>query len=111
MRCTLGNEIYKDNFCRVCGFLVRVRESCRTSSNFGCGYGGVTELQKFRVLRHVRADRAHRSSGRVQKVLYVPVPRVLWHGTYRTFRNSGCGYECTTELTEVPGTDMKVELP
>ena len=42
--------------------------------------------------------------------------RVLWHGrtelpavpgivarAYRTYRSSGYGYECPTELTEVPG--------
>ena len=38
----------------------------------------------------------------------VPVPRVLWHGSYRTHRRSGYGYESPTELTEVPGTGMKV---
>ena len=38
----------------------------------------------------------------------VPVPRVLWHAAYRTHRSSGYGYECPTELTEVPGTGMKV---
>ena len=24
----------------------------------------------------------------------LPVPRVLWHGTYRAYRSSGYGYEC-----------------
>ena len=38
----------------------------------------------------------------------VPVPRVLWHGAYRTHRSSRYGYECPTELIEVPGTGMKV---
>ena len=38
----------------------------------------------------------------------VPVPRVLWRGAYRTHRSSGYGYEGPTELTEVPGTGMKV---
>ena len=38
----------------------------------------------------------------------VPVPRVSWHGAYRTHRRFGYGYECLTELTDVPGTGMKV---
>ena len=38
----------------------------------------------------------------------VPVPRVLWHGSYRTHRSSGYGYESLTKLPEVPGTDMEV---
>ena len=58
-------ESCKVMFCRVCGFRVRVRESYRT----------------------------HRSSGRVQKMLY-PYPGYC--GTGRT------------ELTEVPGTGMNV---
>ena len=37
-----------------------------------------------------------------------PVPRVLWHGSHRAHSSSGYGYECPTELTEVPGTGMKV---
>ena len=32
----------------------------------------------------------------------------LSHGAYRANRSSGYGYECPTELTEVPGTGMKV---
>ena len=31
----------------------------------------------------------------------VPVPRVLWPRAHRTYRNSGNGSECHTELTEV----------
>ena len=54
-----------------------------------------------------RSYGTHRSSGRVQKNA-VPVPRVLWHGAYRTHRSSGYGYECPTELTEVLGTGMRV---
>ena len=38
----------------------------------------------------------------------VPVPWVLWHGSYRTHRSSGYGYESLTELPEVPGTGMKI---
>ena len=37
-----------------------------------------------------------------------PYPGVLLHGAYRAHRSSGYGYECHTELTEVPGTGMKV---
>ena len=38
----------------------------------------------------------------------VPVPRVLWARAYRTSRSFGYGYECRTELPEVPGTGMNV---
>ena len=37
----------------------------------------------------------------------VHVPRVLWHGSYRTHRSSGYRHESLTELPEVPGTGMK----
>ena len=92
-------------FCRVCGFRVKAWESYRTS--------------KFRV-RVWKCCRTHRSSGycgtgiqnsqkfRAGTKNDVPVPRVLWHGAYRTHKRSGFGYECPTELTEVPGTGMNV---
>ena len=38
----------------------------------------------------------------------VPVPRVLWHGAYRTHTSSRYGYERHTELEEVPGTGTGV---
>ena len=38
----------------------------------------------------------------------VPVPRVLWHGSYRTHRSSGYGYGGRTELPELLGTATKV---
>ena len=34
----------------------------------------------------------------------VPVPRVFVAVAYRSYRSSGYGYECPTELTEIPGT-------
>ena len=62
-----------------------------------------------------QAYRTHRSSGRVQNIMY-PYPWVLWHGYYRTHRSSGYGYESLTkfqnfrlllhgrtELPQVPG--------
>ena len=79
-------------FRRVCGFRVRVWESCRTSRSFGYGYGSVTELTEVPGIV-ARAYRTHRSSGRVQKMLY-PYPGYC--GTGRT------------ELTEVPGMGMNV---
>ena len=79
-------------FCRVCGFRVRVWESYRTSRSFGNGYGSVTELTEVPGIV-ARAYRTHRSSGRVQNMLY-PYPGY-------------CGTGCT-ELTEVPGTGMNV---
>ena len=85
-------EISKVMFCRVCGLQVRVWKSYRTSRSFGYGYGSVTELTEVPGIV-ARAYRTHRSSGRVQKILY-PYPGYC--GTWRT------------ELTEVPGTGMKV---
>ena len=84
-------------------FRVRVWESYRTYRSFGCG--SVTELTEVPGIV-ARAYRTHRSSGRVQKTMY-PYPG-LSHGAYRANRSSGYGYECPTELTEVPGTGMKV---
>ena len=79
-------------FCRVCGFRLTVWVSNRTSRSFGYGYGSLTELTEVPGIV-ARAYRAHRSSGRVQKVLY-PYPGYC-----------GMGY---TELTEGPGTGMNV---
>ena len=78
----------------------------------GQGYGSPTELpevlgagmdvlqnsQKFRVLWHGRTELTEVPGG---------YKRCWWHGAYRTHRSSGYGYECATELTEVPGTGMK----
>ena len=69
--------VFTLKFCRVCGFLVRVWESYRTSRSFWYGYESVTELAE--------------------------VPGIVARA-YRTNRSSGHGYECPTELTEVPGT-------
>ena len=72
-------------------FRVRVWKCCRTHRSSGyCGMG-VQNSQKFRASTKNA----------------VPVPRVLWHEAYRTHRTSGYGYD-PTELTEVPGTSMKV---
>ena len=82
--------------------------------------GGLQNFLKFRVWVW-KCYRSSRSSGycgtgvqNSQKLLagtkhaVVPVPRVLWHGSYITQRSSGYGYESLTELPEVPGTGMKV---
>ena len=80
--------------------------------------GVLQNFQKFRVpvwkcseLTEVpgivaRAYRTHKFRAGTKHV--VPVPRVLWDGSYRTHRNSGYGYESLTELPEVWGTGMKV---
>ena len=73
-------------------FRVRVWKCYRISRSSGCCGTGIQNSQKF------RASAKHD----------VPVPRVLWHGSYRTRRSSGYGYESLTELSEVPGTGMKV---
>ena len=81
--------------------------------------GVLQNFQKFRV-RVWKRYRTHRSSGycgtgvqnsqkfRAGTENVVPVLRVSWHGAYRTHRSSGYGYEWPTQLTEVPGTGMKV---
>ena len=69
-------------------FRVRVWKCCRTHRSSGYCGTGVQNSQKFRA-------------GTKNAI---PVPRVWWHGAHRTHRTSGYGYECPTELTEVPGT-------
>ena len=91
------NESCKIMFCRVYGIRGRVWGSHRTSRSSGYGHGshrssgycgtGVQNSQTFRA--------GTRNA--------VPVPRVLWHGTYRSRRSSWYEYESLTELTEVPG--------
>ena len=79
-------------FCRVCGFRVRIWGSYGTSRSFGYGYGSVTGLPEVPGVV-AQAYRTHRSSGRVQNMLY---PYPVYCGTG------------LTGLTEVPGTGMKV---
>ena len=85
----------------------------------GKGMGVSQNFQKIRV-RVWKCHRTHRISGycgtglpnsqkfRAGTKHAVPVPRVLWHGSYRTHRSSGYGYESLTQLPEVPGTGIKV---
>ena len=68
-------------------FRVRVWKRYRTRISSGYCGTGVQSSQKFRA-------------GTTNAV---PVPRVLWHGAYRTHSSSGYGYEGLTELPEVPG--------
>ena len=105
---------FKVMFCRVCGFRVRVWESCRTSTSFRYGYGSVTELTEVPGINYgtgVQNPQKFRAGTRHA----VPVPRVLWHGSYRTHRSSGTGMKVLqkiqkfrvlwhgrTELPEVP---------
>ena len=79
-------------FRRGCGFQVRVWGSYRTSRSFGYGYGSVTELPEVPGIV-AQAYRTNRSCGRVQNVVY-PYPGYCGAGL--------------TELTEVPGTGVKV---
>ena len=95
------------------------RGAYRTHRSSGYGYEGPTELtevpgtgmkvlqnsRKFWVLWHGRTELTE-VPGKYKNA--VPLPLVLWPRAYRTYRSSGYGYECHTELTEVPGTGMKV---
>ena len=67
----------------------------------GTGMKVLQNFQKFRVLWHGRTDLTE-VQGRYENA--VPVPRVFVALAYRTYRSSGYGYECPTELAEVPGT-------
>ena len=73
-------------------FRVQVWKCCRTSRSSGYCGAGIQNSQK------VRASTKHA----------VPVPRVLWYGSYRTHRSSGYRYGRLTELPIHPGTGMKV---
>ena len=88
----IPGTFFKVMFCRVCGFRVRVWESYRTYRSFRYGYESVTELPEVPGIV-ARAYRTHRSSGRVQNVLYL----------YPGYCGTGC-----TKLTEIPGTGMNV---
>ena len=78
-------------FCRVCGFRVRVWESYGTPRSFGYGYGSLTEPTEVPGIV-ARAYVQNSQKFRAGTAHAVPVPRVLWHGSYRTHRSSGhCG--------------------
>ena len=59
---------------------------------------------RFRVLWHGRTELTQVPGG--YKKCCTRTPGIV--AQYRTHRSSGYGYECPTELTEVPGTGMKV---
>ena len=69
---------------------------------FRVRYGSVTELTEVPGI----VARAYRTHIRYKND--IPVPRVFVALAYRTSRSSGHGYECHTELPEVPGTGMNV---
>ena len=85
-------KLCKVVFCSVCGFRIRVLESCRTSRSLGYGYGSVIELTEVPgiVVRVYRTQQLRAGTKAV-----VPVPREC--GTGRT------------ELIEIPGTGMNVQ--
>ena len=77
--------------------------------------GILQNLQKFRVrfgsvteLTEVPGIVARAYIIHIRYENDVPVPRVFVALAYRTSRSSGYGYECRTELPEVPGTGMNV---
>ena len=69
---------------------------------FRVWYGSVTPLTEVPGI----VARAYRTHIRYKND--VPVPRAIMALAYRTSRSSGYGYECCTELPEVPGTSMTV---
>ena len=77
--------------------------------------GILQNLQKFRVRYGSGAEitevpgivaRAYRTHIRYKND--IPVPRVFVALAYITSRSSGYGYECHTELPQVPDTGMNV---
>ena len=93
-------------FCRICGFRVRVWESYGTSLSSGYGYGSATELTEVPGICGTCVQNSQKFRAGTKNA--VPVPRVLWHGAYRTHTSSRYGYERHTELEEVPGTGTGV---
>ena len=91
--------------CRVCAFPVMVWQSYRTFRSTGTG---MEVLQNSQGSGYCGTGAQNSHKFRAGTKNAVPVPRVLWYGAYRTHRLSGYGYEYPTELTEVPGTGMKV---
>ena len=81
-------------------FRVRVWGSYITYRSSAYGTEVLQNSQEFRVLWHGRTELTY--------VIYVPVPWVFVALAYRTSRISGYGYDCRTELPEVPGTGMNV---
>ena len=71
----------------------------------GTGTEVLQNSQKFRVLWHGRTELTE-VAGRYKNA--VPVSRVFVERAYRSYRSSGYGYECRTELIEVPGRGMNV---
>ena len=96
--CTL----YK--FCRVCEGMGVLQNSQKVS---GTGMDLLQNFQKFRVLWH-RYSLQNSRKFRAGTKHAVPVPRVLWHRSYKTHRSSRNGCESLNELPQVPGTGMKV---
>ena len=60
-------------------------------------------LHKFQKFRYCGTGVQNSQKFRAGTKGAVPVPRVLWHGVYRTHRSFGYGYESVTQLPEVPG--------
>ena len=94
-------------FCRLSGSRVRVWESYRNPRSSRYGYGSVAELTKVPGIV-ARACVQNSQKLRAGTKSAVPVPQVLWHGAYRTYRIFGYRYVCPTELTNFSGTGMKV---
>ena len=71
----------------------------------GTGTKVLQQFQKFRILWHRRTELTEVPRG--YKTCCTRTPDIVAQA-YRTSTGSGYGYECRTELTEVPGTGMNV---
>ena len=94
--------MFKVMFCSVRGFRVRVWESCRTSRSLRYGYGCVTELTEVPGVCGAGVQNLQKFRAGI-KWLCTRTPGIVAR-SYRSYRSSGYGYECRTNLTEVPGT-------
>ena len=81
---------------------------CRTYRSSGYGYGSVTELTEVPGIVARACTELTQVPGRYKNA--VPASRVYAKRAYRAYRSSGYGYECRTELTEVPVAGMNVLL-
>ena len=89
-------------------FRVRVWGSYRTYRSSGYGYGSVTDLTEVPGIVARACTELTQVPGRYKNA--VPASRVYAKRAYRAYRSSGYGYECRTELTEVPVAGMNVLL-
>ena len=87
---------------------MRVSGSYRIYRSSGYGYGSVIELTEVPGRYKNAVPVARGICGTSVQSLQKFRVQVFFVVSYRTYTSSRYGYECPTELTEVPGTGMSV---